>query len=974
MASTIQKYNTDIHFQPRVVVSILGVDVTDQVKGNLPTITHRVDDRNFSEFTSGSITFQLENTKGQWSTLNPSNFFVQNAHDQTGYQAGVTVRLGYADEDGSEILQTVFEGKVGNIDEQHRPIVTVTALDNSLPARNGELKNFGVAISSETLGNANYSASIPRFDFDSTRTPISKGSVSGTIDGQAFIVVDAIRKEGDLDYLNVEINYDAGTLDCEAEPPTTSSAVVVVSYKTAFGYKRPDTLAKEVGDSLGITVARERLSLSHWDKIAGNEAISTHGRPYWEADNVAVTRWFKLDEPNDVLYFVTDNDLVKYDFATDAYSLVATTPAAGYAFLSFDTTDFTDFYCVVTDHKEGDSTAISQSTRIYQWDGFSWTERVGDSEHLQCAYNYDFGSGGGHLIAENRFSNGVIHSGYLYFKFAEPSGDSTPHAGVKRMNLSGHAISIVVEWQYQGVGVEKVGVQYALDFCIDDDKSDVIVAIGHNPPTSSQDGTLEVWEMDLDGTSIFQRHTQDFTDGIGMLAISDMIYDGDDRCYFVVARGDVGDGTFGIVKLYKYLTASPYTVTELDSESRVTRGWRSPMVFNKPVGGSADAVIYLQGTVWDSHAGTYPNKTQAGRMIQVTDDNIEDLGFNWESESNASNQGAHTGFVSNSFAYGDNLCFVSGYATLGAIDTATRTTPHAPNTSPVNKRNNYTWIQALGFDLASKVETFYSNDAEPWERLTALAKIAFYELSFLPSGRLSFVPRRFTETTITSTIPGTGAVTTIDLADGSDFPDSTALNGEFGYVWIDGSELFRYTDKPTPTSNQLNGVTRGQDLTEIGPHSIGARAVLINHRAYNHGRLDNILSINVKPGFRDIRNRIHVPFGGNIADVDASVVGDTTTPSSETRFGVKDDTLSNDLLGSHDRPWAILTGRDAYNLFAFNKARGKLALRYMPDILPGNSILIDHPERVYLVFVLARVLNVQHHLERMETTIDFRAD
>ena len=284
--------------------------------------------------------FNLDNADGDFDYNNASNFFATNGLPAHGRQAKVLVKLGLS----SSKLIPVFAGEISTVTTSlQNTKARIQAHDLSAKLNQGEIEDFGLAITrriTDFEGVADdYDPLDPVFYFPKWGLPISRGSVSVTVNGSdgtdtEINIVDTVATTGMLSNENAEIDYNRGLIRFEVAPDDGADTQITATWKRNYGYKRPDTLIRlllenaGINDKIGITdaglarFAIEQALIRH----PSDAIFSSNGRPFFQKHGIA--RWQMRDDSGDTpeWWIAHENRLVKYDELLDEYEEVAQVP------------------------------------------------------------------------------------------------------------------------------------------------------------------------------------------------------------------------------------------------------------------------------------------------------------------------------------------------------------------------------------------------------------------------------------------------------------------------------------------------------------------------------------------------------------------------------------------------------------------------------------------------------------------------
>ena len=602
-------------------------------------------------------------------------------------------------------------------------------------------------------------------------------------------------------------------------------------------------------------------------------------------------------------------------------------------------------------------------------------------------------------VADNRRTFRAFDIGgttYLYYVF----GDSTGYGGVKRYNESTDSHAVIYDQPSDDL---TYGVNFEIDqtdYHTPATPSLYVFVCIETPSVYTCQGTFEVYSMSLSGASQTRIYREEFNDSVCPTLASDIILDTENnRWYFTLNHEDT-NFDFGQAELSRILTGSQTdgTRTTIKTYENMSLGARSPAYLRV---GNDLRIFYLEGG-WlgeMANAGYFPTAEDAGHLIEIdlSTEDVIDHGLVWRSEispeANEDNPdplydgwGVHTAFPSNMIRDGrDSLHFISGFGTP-VLGLTTEIYPVTISEPPIDRASNYIWTQ-WGKDLSTKIPRFLTNGKNTWGLLEELAIVMDWEVGFGVStdlvailesrfasqsddfGRnanLLFRPRQLKRANLKSSISSTSAVTSIELeAVGfeinqvNEFP--VPPSGEKYYVIIN-NEIFSYTGLDTSTAT-LTGVSRGQVESTSASHAVGDDIFFIDAFATNEGEFNTLANIDNRTiDYPNLYNSIDVPYGSDhfVTEEDATSVSD---------HGKIKYIVQNNLLQSHDRPWAAILGERYLNDLSQFRELINFTIIYTPDLQLGMMVLLHQPGRINIDYKKMRVIRVTHNTKTWQTEV-----
>ena len=691
--------------------------------------------------------------------------------------------------------------------------------------------------------------------------------------------------------------------------------------------------------------------------------------------------------------------------ALHVYSLSDALNYKSFSIYRFDTHDYDDFYCLVSNTLSGDIAAGStfNQIRILKYDSSAdtWDQLLDPSNgHPQLAHPVDF-MDDIEKNADNRKNFQVVSwnsKTLIFYRRVQASS-----AGIAYYNETDDTLTNIYS---ESFGTND-GLPYSMDFVLDERTDGIYVytfVVKYTLSGSSfSTGTLKVYRERVEPsgsqTEIF---SETFTGTTGTdeypISVSDIIL-ADDRSkfYFVLEYFSESTTEAGKAELCELAKDGTGDRMALKTYNDPLVGPRSPVKLGSEY-------YYLEGNWYRRPTDDadvpdkfyYPN--QGGHLIEIeSNGDITDHGIVWRSRTKLDSPdpdpenkqydgwGLHNAVVSNIVADGrDNLRFIAGY---GLPYRANNNLPTADINGGIPDESNFVWLQ-YGQDLSTKIPSFPTNARRGWELIQQLGQLMNWEIGFGPAmgkvdavqavdssitdwsanGSFFFRPRTILPAKLRTAIMASGEITTIEINDSglpaeiAEFP--VPPSGE-RYTVIVNKEMFTYTGvTPDAMGRTLTGVSRAQNGSTTAAHAIDAAAYFVDTFASGeHGA--TLVSIQSRSqDFVNLKNEINVGFG------DAIYPAKDQTSIDE--HGEKTFNLgtSQPLLSRQDRAWAELTGDIYLDELSGLKEVLQCTLVFSPALQPGQLAIIYQLDRLKIEFKLFRLLQVQHHTHpRWQTSV-----
>ena len=339
-------------------MTILGVDVSADVE-DIDVINLQLDVPNLTEYAVSEISFRLMPNQFDYSPDKSSNFFTANGAPATGHRAPVSLQAAVR----GESLTTLFTGIIVELTQGvGEQFFRVVATDTSINMREGAIRNFGFDKSVILDAEQRVSGIYPEWVFPEPVTPVSDGSVSGTVDGQALTEVQNFPTEGVLDERNFRVTQDRTGVSTETLF-TQSPDLFHFNLRAPLRGVSIDRIMKTVLTDYGITATDAELpqmtsSIRHWSHIArpGYETSGAVGTdpnlpPFgWSG---YVTDMVRNPSNGDMFFLISHRgtnlrpQLLKYAESTDRWNVVYRATAHA-EWWQLATADFETFFIMQT--------------------------------------------------------------------------------------------------------------------------------------------------------------------------------------------------------------------------------------------------------------------------------------------------------------------------------------------------------------------------------------------------------------------------------------------------------------------------------------------------------------------------------------------------------------------------------------------------------------------------------------------------
>ena len=338
-------------------VNILGVDVSEDVE-YIETLQQRLDVPALTEYAVSDVSLYLMPNQFDYAPEKRFNFFTRNGGQQTGYHAPITIEAG---ERGGP-LQTLFSGILVTLTQDVAGQgFQVIATDNSVLLRNHTISDFGLPKNS-TLRQLT-DATNPRGDwaFSDAVSPVSPGSVSGTLGGVNLVDTQNFGTEGILSPFNFQLAEEGTRIETERLPDDAEDALNV-TYKAPFrgiGIERViDALLTNAGiPNTPAKLPFMRASTPHWAFLSrpGYETEFAAPGPHPTAFgwNGYVTDYVRNPANGDIFCLYSHRgttilpQLLTWTAATDTWSIVYQHGSHA-EWWQLATADFEDFFILQT--------------------------------------------------------------------------------------------------------------------------------------------------------------------------------------------------------------------------------------------------------------------------------------------------------------------------------------------------------------------------------------------------------------------------------------------------------------------------------------------------------------------------------------------------------------------------------------------------------------------------------------------------
>ena len=681
------------------------------------------------------------------------------------------------------------------------------------------------------------------------------------------------------------------------------------------------------------------------------------------------------------------------------YTLYQALSYSNFSIYQFDTTDFEDFYCLVSNTSRADITRDTNFNRNavmkYDKSANSWSTVLDTTTGQPQIAHVKDGVTSRVVAGDNQKHFAVIdrNSKRLIFYRRVNAGGS--RAAVSYINETDNVLTDIYSEAYS----TNDGLPYSMDFVLDERTDGIYVytfVVKYSfSGTNFSSATLKVYRKRVEPsgpqTEIF---SETFTGTSGTdyypVSVSSIIL-ADDRSkfYFTLeffSESDTQSGKTELCQIAKDGTGNRV----------VLKVYNNPHVAARSPVKSGSDYYYLEGGWFRLPSDDedvpdkfhYPN--EGGHLIEIeSNGDITDHGIVWRSAQKADSPdpdpenpqhdgwGRHNAVVGNIVVDSrGNLRFVAGYGLPYRIS---NNLPSADVALAIPDESNFNWIQ-FGQDLATKIASFPTNGRRGWDLIQQLAELMLWEIGFGPgeskvaavqardsnisdwsaNASLFFRPRTIKAGRLIAGIGASGSASVVQI----DVSDLVSTDVEFptppadqSYRIIIDKEIFSYTRafRPSPGVVLLSGVNRGQDGSTAAAHSVGAAVYFVDYFASGETGTTLVSIQNRSQDFVNVRNDVNVAFGDRIHNAKDQTSIDE---HSEKTFNLG---TSQPLLSRRDKAWAELIG-DAYlNEFKDIKEVLQFTLVCSPTLQPGQLILVYQLDRVRIAFKRFRIAQVQHH-------------
>ena len=691
--------------------------------------------------------------------------------------------------------------------------------------------------------------------------------------------------------------------------------------------------------------------------------------------------------------------------ALHVFSLSDALNYSSFSIYQFDTHNFTDLYCLVTNTFSGNIAAGSTFNQIriskYNTTNQTWTNLLNPTTgQPQLAHPVDLIESIG-KYADNRKNFEVIsHNNKTLIFYRRVT---TSAAGIAYYNETDNTLTNVYSESFS----TNDGLPYSMDFVLDvrSDGVHVYTFVVKYTLTGSAftSATLKVYRKRVEPsgtqTEIF---TESFSGTTGTdkypISVSDVILaENRSKFYFVLEYHSESATEAGKSELCEIAKGGSGSRTVLKTYTDPLVGPRSPCK-------RGNQYFYLEGNWYRRSTDDadvpdkfyYPN--EGGHLIEIeSNGDITDHGVIWRSASKLDSPdpdpentqydgwGLHNGVVSNMVLDNrDNLRFIAGY---GLPYRTNNNLPAAEITGAIPDESNFVWLQ-YGQDLSTKIPSFPTNNRRGWEFIQQLAQLMGWEIGFGPGmGKVDalqaaapsisdwsanagffFRPRTILPAKLRTAITASGNPTTIEINDSglpaevSEYP--VPPSGARYTVIID-KEMFAYTGvTPNANGRTLTGVSRAQNGSTAAAHSIDAGVYFVDYFASGEQGTTLVSITNRSLDFVNLKNDVNVGFGDTAYN--------TKKQRSIDEHGEKTFNLgtSQPLLSRQDKTWAELIGNTYLDALSDLKEVLQFTLVFSPTLQPGQLVVLYQLNRVRIEFKLFKLVQVQHHTHpRWQTNV-----
>ena len=345
--------NTPVQWE----VMLLGQDISEDVE-SIGTLTNTLDVPRLTEYIVSDVSMRLMPNRYDYAPDKSSNFFTDNGHDASGYKAALVVKGGFR----GEALQTLFSGRV--IELTHEVVgqgFNLVATDRSIDLRDETITDFGIP-KNNNLDPAGEQVGIRgRYNFAEPVTPVSEGSVSGTLGSHALTEVQNFDQEGMLSETEFQLGAGFTSIETEIADSASPTRILNTTYKAPFRGVSIDRIIRELLSAYSIPSTTAVLP----EPIVTDPHWSYFSRPSYEIESPApgpnnhlfgwngyVTDFVR--QGNGDMFFLYSHrgsefrpKLIKYVASTDTWETI-TTAATHAEWWQLATTDFDEFFIIQT--------------------------------------------------------------------------------------------------------------------------------------------------------------------------------------------------------------------------------------------------------------------------------------------------------------------------------------------------------------------------------------------------------------------------------------------------------------------------------------------------------------------------------------------------------------------------------------------------------------------------------------------------
>lgn len=355
-------------------IFIQGVDVSEDVE-EIQAIQNQLDVPRLTEYAVSDVTLVLMPNRYDYSPDKATNFFTQHPlkptdvdaqgnpttrGKQSGYRSSIEIQGGFRNQEDS--FETRFTGMVveltHNVTGQGYRIV---ATDKSIDLRTDTITDFGLRKNNNIVSAPQQATVRGEFNFAEAVTPVSEGSVSGTLGGQALVETQNFANEGELDELNFQLTQDGATLLTEIAPDSATTNLNATYKAPLRGVGLDRTIRNilekyEIENPPSAQLPLMQSPTPHWSHISrpAYEIESKDGTnrvPFgW---NGYITDMVVQASTGDIFALYTHRGhtiqphLLKYDASADTWSSIYQASAHA-EWWQLATADFNEFFILQT--------------------------------------------------------------------------------------------------------------------------------------------------------------------------------------------------------------------------------------------------------------------------------------------------------------------------------------------------------------------------------------------------------------------------------------------------------------------------------------------------------------------------------------------------------------------------------------------------------------------------------------------------